>query len=525
MATRLHIKICEAKNLIKKDINPYVTMRLKNQDKLNFQKTQVIINNCNPVWNEEFDIIVVDPNDTLLINMYDQDGKKDDKLMDELEFPVKIWPIDGPLEKDVIDIKLKKKKDAGKIIFQVQAFPADIGTELSATSVDQQPQQTTEQPQSQQLNEQQKQQEIVEQPQQTIEQPVQQETNEKVENIEEEPVPAPVQEQTKDIPPVQDEVTNPPSSVQPCKVVVKAVKGENLLKLDENGSNPYVTFMIKGDENSVQTTKAIDDNLNPVWEQSFQFDCKDRNTDVLLVNLYDKDMTVDDKMMNELEFPLKEWKIGTHIEYNQDIKLDKKKAGQLYLEFDVLDENGGGKVDTREIIFDVSKEIPEEKMNDQEDKKLEEVEEEVEDEVDQRPVQKESISGTIINACGIPKTNSNGSDTYVLVTVYSQDDKDKKVGKIKTSVHSNTQDPVWNKEFELPEAKRGDTMKAEIFQTRKIMGDKCIASVNFVLKGLKNNEPVKKTFRLEKPDKGRSVKNGNDYGTLTLSLTRNVQFV
>ena len=49
--------------------DPYVTLRLKSQDKKDVQKTQVIPNTIDPIWNQEFDILAVDPNDILLINM------------------------------------------------------------------------------------------------------------------------------------------------------------------------------------------------------------------------------------------------------------------------------------------------------------------------------------------------------------------------------------------------------------------------------------------------------------------------
>lgn len=123
--TRLHVKICEAKKVLKMNLgafsDPYVTVRLKSQDKKEAQKTQVISNTMDPIWNQEFDFIVKDPNDILLINMYDEDIKSDDKMMDELEFPVSTWLVGAPVDHKELDIKLKKKK-AGRFIFEVQAF-------------------------------------------------------------------------------------------------------------------------------------------------------------------------------------------------------------------------------------------------------------------------------------------------------------------------------------------------------------------------------------------------------------------
>ena len=122
MACQLHIKIIEAKKVLKMEFggkaDPYVTLRHKSQDK---SEAQIINYPIDPIWNEEFDIIVSDPNDVLLINMYDEDIKNDEKMMDELQYPVSTWPIGCPLDHKELDIKLKKKK-AGKFIFEVQSF-------------------------------------------------------------------------------------------------------------------------------------------------------------------------------------------------------------------------------------------------------------------------------------------------------------------------------------------------------------------------------------------------------------------
>lgn len=135
----LKIKICEARNILKLSLNflashlsylggsdPYVTIRLKSQDKKDVQKTQAIRHSTDPIWNQEFDIICSDPNDILVINMYDTDIKNDDKMMDEHEFPVSTWPVRGFFDRKELEIELGKK-NAGKFIFEAQSFPAKPG--------------------------------------------------------------------------------------------------------------------------------------------------------------------------------------------------------------------------------------------------------------------------------------------------------------------------------------------------------------------------------------------------------------
>ncbi|KAK7341382.1 hypothetical protein VNO80_24311 [Phaseolus coccineus] len=79
----LHVKVLHAMKLKKKDFlgasDPYVKLKLTD-DKLPSKKTSVKHKNLNPEWNEEFNLIVKDPDSQVLeINVYDweQVGKHD----------------------------------------------------------------------------------------------------------------------------------------------------------------------------------------------------------------------------------------------------------------------------------------------------------------------------------------------------------------------------------------------------------------------------------------------------------------
>lgn len=60
----LQVKVLKATKLKKKDImgasDPYVKLKLT-EDKLNTKKTTVKHKNLNPEWNEEFQMVVKDP--------------------------------------------------------------------------------------------------------------------------------------------------------------------------------------------------------------------------------------------------------------------------------------------------------------------------------------------------------------------------------------------------------------------------------------------------------------------------------
>ena len=71
----LHVKVLRALKLNKKDLmgasDPYVKFKLT-EDKLPSKKTTVKYSNLNPEWNEEFNLVVKDPESQVLeLNVYD----------------------------------------------------------------------------------------------------------------------------------------------------------------------------------------------------------------------------------------------------------------------------------------------------------------------------------------------------------------------------------------------------------------------------------------------------------------------
>lgn len=71
----LHVKVVRAEKLKKKDLlgasDPYVKLKLT-EEKLPSKKTTVKYKNLNPEWNEEFNIVVKDPESQVLeLTVYD----------------------------------------------------------------------------------------------------------------------------------------------------------------------------------------------------------------------------------------------------------------------------------------------------------------------------------------------------------------------------------------------------------------------------------------------------------------------
>lgn len=71
----LTVKVIKAMNLKKKDLlgssDPYVKLQL-HDDKMQSKQTTVKKNNLNPEWNEEFSLVVKDPqSQDLVLTLYD----------------------------------------------------------------------------------------------------------------------------------------------------------------------------------------------------------------------------------------------------------------------------------------------------------------------------------------------------------------------------------------------------------------------------------------------------------------------
>ncbi|XP_020208690.1 synaptotagmin-2 [Cajanus cajan] len=108
----LHVKVVRAEKLRKKDLlgssDPYVKLKIS-EDKLPSKKTTVKYKNLNPEWNEEFNIVVKDPESQVLeLSIYDweQIGKHDRMGMNVIQLK-EITPD----ESKVVTLNLLKTLD------------------------------------------------------------------------------------------------------------------------------------------------------------------------------------------------------------------------------------------------------------------------------------------------------------------------------------------------------------------------------------------------------------------------------
>jgi Ca2+-dependent lipid-binding protein len=126
---------------------------------------------------------------------------------------------------------------------------------------------------------------------------------------------------------------------------------------------------------------------------------------------------------------------------------------------------------------------------------------------------KPKLSGTVISAKGLIRSDSDGTDSYVVVT---EAGKKVKEPPKSTLVH-DTEDPRYDFQFDLGEVTAGGAVEFTVFQSHKILGDAPIgyAKVNF--DAIEPNSADQVNVVLEKPAKFKKIGKVADfpsYGTL-----------
>jgi len=92
--------------------------------------------------------------------------------------------------------------------------------------------------------------------------------------------------------------------------------------------DPYLKLQFNSE---TKQTKAIQNNLSPVWNETFQFPVVDRQTDSLYITLWDEDLAKDDRLA-EIKFNIREMTAGKVNDQWFDMKNFKGKENtQLHL--------------------------------------------------------------------------------------------------------------------------------------------------------------------------------------------------
>ncbi|XP_026663821.2 synaptotagmin-5-like [Phoenix dactylifera] len=120
---------------------------------------------------------------------------------------------------------------------------------------------------------------------------------------------------------------------------VKLVQARNLTDNDIIGkSDPFALLHVRPLPDRIKKSKTINNNLNPIWNEHFEFIVEDAATQHLVVKVYDEDGVQASEligcaqvMLNDLH-PGKVKGVWLKLVKDLEVQRDRKDRGQVYLE-------------------------------------------------------------------------------------------------------------------------------------------------------------------------------------------------
>ncbi|XP_011020212.1 PREDICTED: synaptotagmin-5-like [Populus euphratica] len=231
---------------------------------------------------------------------------------------------------------------------------------------------------------------------------------------------------------------------------VKLVQAKDLTNKDLIGkSDPFAKLYIRPLPDKTKTTKIINNDLNPIWNEHFEFVVEDATTQHLVVKIYDDEGIQAAELigcaqvkLNELE-PGKVKDLWLKLVKDLEVQRDNKNRGQVHLELLYLPfgmENGFGNSFASSFSMTSLEKVLKNGANSMEitgnvnevTKKRREV------------IVRGVLSITVISAEDLPVVDLMGkADPFVTLTMKKSEMRNK------TRVVNNNLNPVWNQTFDF----------------------------------------------------------------------------
>ncbi|EAY10953.1 C2 domain containing protein, partial [Trichomonas vaginalis G3] len=248
----LDCTVVSASNLVKMDkhglSDPYVVLKVNKDGEP--QKTEVVKQNLNPEWNQEFHFTPVDKTkDVLVVECYDWDDHNSHDLIGNAILELAQYAYDIPIEADV---ELKKegghRKDRGTVHLRFTIRKDKTGE--------------------------------------------------------------PDDEHTTS----EEENNKAVAKADPIVLHCTVVDGVELPAMDITGfSDPFVRLTVNG-QGKPYTTGIVMRELNPIWNQEFNIPIDNQNKDKLYITCYDWDEDSANDLIGYYRLPLDDIKVGEPVE-------------------------------------------------------------------------------------------------------------------------------------------------------------------------------------------------------------------
>ncbi|KAL4571441.1 hypothetical protein LXL04_018200 [Taraxacum kok-saghyz] len=264
---------------------------------------------------------------------------------------------------------------------------------------------------------------------------------------------------------------------------VKLIQGHALTNKDLIGkSDPYAKMYLGPERGKTQSSKIIDNDLNPIWNEHFEFVVEDTSTQHLTVEIYDDDGLQASELIGCAQVKLDELEPGVvkdvWLKLVENLETPKEDEDQGHVRLELLYCPNG----VREMFL---KEDPGGENGDVLDKK-------------KRIVIRGVLSVTVMSAEDLPPADLSGkADPFVVLTMK------KTLTKHKTSVVYQNLNPTWNETFDfVVEDGIRDMLIANIWDHdtfgKDFMGRSIVTLTRVLLEG-----EYEGSFQIESPKSGK----------------------
>ncbi|XP_078439664.1 synaptotagmin-5-like [Wolffia australiana] len=252
----LEVKLVQARGLTNKDIvgksDPYAVAYIRPLcDRM--KKSRIINNDLNPVWNEHFEFIVEDPaTQHLFVKIYDDEGIQKSELIGCVKVPLNDL-IPGKVKDTwlslVKDLEIRRdNKYRGEVHLELLYFPLKMEKGFSNPFAPKMFSMTS------------------------LEKALQPEVDENIDSG----IDAGPRQRQRDI-------------IIRGILSVTVLSAEDLPAMDVMGkADPFVMLQMKKAEMK-NKTRVVTDNLNPAWNQTFDFVVEDGLHEMLILEIWDHD--------------------------------------------------------------------------------------------------------------------------------------------------------------------------------------------------------------------------------------------
>ncbi|KAG8375811.1 hypothetical protein BUALT_Bualt10G0139200 [Buddleja alternifolia] len=233
---------------------------------------------------------------------------------------------------------------------------------------------------------------------------------------------------------------------------VKLIEAKELTNMDLIGkSDPFAKICIRPLPDKTRKSKVIDNEINPIWNEHFEFEVEDVSTQHLTIKIYDDEGIQAAEFIGCAQYALRELEPGKvkdvwlKLVKDLHIQRDKKNRGQVHLELlycpfstDSVFLNPFDRDFRLTSLEKALKQATDDGADSNDPMKR------------SASVMKKDIilrgvlSVTVISAEDLPVTDFMGkSDPFVVLTMKKSDQKKK------TRVLNDTLNPVWNQTFDF----------------------------------------------------------------------------